>query len=146
MDIHDPLDRRRFLQAFAVAGSAAVAPAASADPVYKVVSRYERIQGAGMPGAYPGQVVAVHSAKCVDDTTEQIQPEVVREMMTRGMLELTGAPTLREAWQRFIQKDDVVGIKVNCVGRPHVVSAPEVVAEVVGQEVRPEKAPEKIHS
>lgn len=84
-----------------------------------------------MPGPYPGQVVAVHSPKCVDDATEQIQPEAVREMMTRGMLGLTGASNLREAWGRFIQKDDVVGIKVNCVGRPHVVSAPEVVAEVV---------------
>jgi len=84
-----------------------------------------------MPGAYPGQVIAVHSPKCVDDATERIQPDVVREMMTRGMLTLTGASNLRDAWSRFITKDDVVGIKVNCVGRPHVVSSPEVVSEVV---------------
>jgi uncharacterized protein (DUF362 family) len=127
---HDPLDRRTFLNAV-VAGTSAAGSAAGADPAYKVVSSYKRIKGAGMPGPYAGQVVAVHSPKCVDDATEGIQPEVVREMMTRGMLELTGAPSLRDAWSHFIQKDDVVGIKVNCVGRPHVVSAPEVVAEVV---------------
>jgi uncharacterized protein (DUF362 family) len=112
-----------------VSGAAAIA--FGAEPSYKVVSSYKTIPGAGMPGAHPGEVVSVHSAKCVVDATEQIQPEVVREMMTRGMLQLTGASNIRNAWSRFIGKDDVVGIKVNCVGRPHVVSSPEVVAEVV---------------
>lgn len=118
-----------FLQSCAVAGTAVSAVAA--EPKYKVVSSYRQIPGAGMPGAYPGQVVAIHSNKSVDEATEQINPAVVKEMMTRGMLELTGTKNLRDAWSRFIQKDDVVGIKVNCVGRPHVVSSPEVVAEVV---------------
>jgi uncharacterized protein (DUF362 family) len=52
-------------------------------------------------------------------------------MMTRGMAELTGEKRMPDAWRRFFSKDDVVGIKVNCVGRPHVVSSPEVVAEAV---------------
>jgi uncharacterized protein (DUF362 family) len=125
----DHLDRRTFLRTCAVSGAAAIA--CGAEPSFKVVSSYKTIPGAGMPGAHPGEVVSVHSAKCVEDTSEQIQPEVVREMMTRGMLQLTGASNIRDAWSRFIEKDDVVGIKVNCVGRPHVVSSPEVVAEVV---------------
>lgn len=127
--MRDCLNRRTFLQSCAAASAATAAPAA--DPTYKVVSSYQPISGAGMPGAYPGQVVATHSNKSVDEATEQIDSGVVKEMMARGMLALTGEKNLREAWGRFIQKDDVVGIKVNCVGRPHVVSSPEVVAEVV---------------
>ena len=37
------------------------------------------------------------------------------------------------AWRRFFEPEDVVGIKVNCGGHPWVVSAPEIVAEVVRQ-------------
>jgi uncharacterized protein (DUF362 family) len=129
LNIKDNFDRRTFLGACAAAGVPAFA--AASEPSYKVVSSYKPIKGAGMPGAYAGQVVSVHSPKCVEDATEQIQPEVVKEMMTRGMLGLTGASNLRQAWSKFIDKDDVVGIKVNCVGRPYVVSSPEVVAEVV---------------
>jgi hypothetical protein len=53
------------------------------------------------------------------------------------MKELTGADHPQEAWRRFFEPDDVVGIKVNPVGyrrRPDVVgsiSSPEVVFEVV---------------
>ena len=57
--------------------------------------------------------------------------EVVREMMARGMCALTGEATALDAWKRFFVPQDVVGIKVNCGGHPFVVSAPEIVAEVV---------------
>jgi uncharacterized protein (DUF362 family) len=132
MKTRDTLDRRTFLSGCAIA-SAGVASSATigSDPTYKVVSPYERIAGAGMPGHFPGKVVAVHSDKSADDATETLQPEVVREMMKAGMLSLTGTSNLHDAWSRFINADDVVGIKVNCVGRPNVVSSPEVVAEVV---------------
>src|SRR5262249_51170079 len=56
---------------------------------------------------------------------------VVREMMARGMRALTGATTTTEAWHRFFEPSDHVGIKVNCGGYPHCVSAYEIVAEVV---------------
>jgi len=126
----DTLNRRTFLRT-CTAGAAAMSSAMAADPTYRVVSSYKRIPGVGMPGSYPGQVVALHSPKSVDDNTERIDAGAVREMMTRGMLTLTGAPDLQQAWGRFIEKDDVVGIKVNCVGRPNVMSSPEVVAEIV---------------
>jgi hypothetical protein len=86
-----------------------------------------------MPGPYPGQVVAVKSAACVDVGTGAANDAVVREMMARGMRTLTGAATTADAWRRFFTPADVVGIKVNCGGYPHCISAYEIVAEVVRQ-------------
>ena len=86
-----------------------------------------------MPGPYPGRVVSVTSDKCVDIPTNQANDEVVREMMARGMRTLTGAGTTADAWRRFFEPSDVVGIKVNCGGHPFCVSAYEIVAETVRQ-------------
>ncbi|PYR57527.1 MAG: hypothetical protein DMF85_13385 [Acidobacteria bacterium] len=86
-----------------------------------------------MPGPYPGRVVSVRSDRCVDVSTGAANDDVVREMIARGMRTLTGADTTAAAWRRFFDPSDVVGIKVNCGGYPYVVSAYEIVAEVVRQ-------------
>lgn len=86
-----------------------------------------------MPGPYPGRVVAVKSDKCVDTTTGSANDEIVREMMARGMRTLTGERMTRDAWRRFFEPSDVVGLKVNCGGYPYCISAYEIVAEVVRQ-------------
>jgi hypothetical protein len=52
-------------------------------------------------------------------------------MMHKGMMELTGAPSPQEAWRVFFGPADVVGVKLNPVGRPYVISAPEVFLEIV---------------
>jgi uncharacterized protein DUF362 len=102
-------------------------------PVLRVVSSYPPAQPPGMPGPYPGRVVSVKSDKCVDTATGAAHDEVVREMMARGLRTLTGAGTTPDAWRRFFQPSDVVGIKVNCGGYPFCISAYEIVAEVVRQ-------------
>jgi Domain of unknown function (DUF362) len=102
-------------------------------PALRVVSRYSPATTPGMPGPYPGRVVSVTSDKCVDISTNQANEEVVREMMARGMRTLTGAATTPDAWRRFFEPSDVVGIKVNCGGYPFCVSAYEIVAETVRQ-------------
>jgi hypothetical protein len=75
----------------------------------------------------------VKSDKSVDTSTGAANDAVVREMMAQGMRTLTGAGTTPEAWRRFFTPADVVGIKVNCGGYPHCVSAYEIVAETVRQ-------------
>jgi uncharacterized protein (DUF362 family) len=100
-------------------------------PKYKIVSSYKPAALPGMPGPYPGRVVSVKSAKCLNETGEQIDAEVVREMMERGMRELTGDAKTIDAWRRFITPDDIVGIKANVNGYPWVFSSHPVVAEVV---------------
>jgi hypothetical protein len=102
-------------------------------PGLRVVSKYAPAASPGMPGPYPGRVVSVSSAKSVDIATGAANDEVVREMMARGMRTLTGAATTPDAWRRFFEPADRVGIKVNCGGYPHCVSAYEIVAEVVRQ-------------
>jgi uncharacterized protein DUF362 len=102
-------------------------------PRVRVVSSYAPAATPGMPGSYPGRVVAVNSDKCVDTTSGAANADIVREMMARGMRTLSGARTTQDAWRRFFVPADVVGIKVNCGGYPHCVSAYEIVAETVRQ-------------
>ena len=83
-----------------------------------------------MPGPYPGQVVRVHSEKSLDTATDAADRAVVKQMLSTGMLALTGASSDADAWRRFVSPSDVVGIKVNCSGAPRICSAPEVVTGI----------------
>ena len=83
----------------------------------------------GIPGPYPGRVVAVQHPGSVSSGHYQREP--VRAMMRRGMMELTGAPSWTEAWRVLFEPGDVVVIKVNPVGQPFLISAPEVFQEIV---------------
>jgi Domain of unknown function (DUF362) len=124
------MDRRSFIQLLAATQIPAVASAEDA-PRYRVVSDYRPAPTPGMPGPYPGRVAAVKSAACLDASGEKVRAEVVREMIARGICALTGERQAGDAWRRFFEPADVIGIKVNCGGRPWVVSTPEIVTEVI---------------
>lgn len=82
-----------------------------------------------IPGLYPGRVVRVeHPGSIVNGA---YQRPAVAGMISRGLCELTGAPDATSAWRAFFEPGDVVGIKLNPVSRPYVISAPEVVQEIV---------------
>src|SRR5215207_5851851 len=125
------MKRRTFVQL--LAASPLVSPLTEGEveagdvPKYRVASQYKPTATPGMPGPYPGRIVAVKSAKCLDASGDKADAAVVREMMERGMRGLTGEAKNIDAWRRFIKPDDVVGIKVNAGGRPYCVSAPEIV-------------------
>lgn len=125
------MDRRTFVQFLAATPLVTTLPADEHKPQYRIVTPHKPQAGLGMPGPYPGQVVKVTSAKCVDETTATTNAEVVREMMARGMCELTGTKQPLAAWQRFFTPDDIVGIKVNCGGYPYCMSDYDVVAETI---------------
>jgi hypothetical protein len=83
----------------------------------------------GIPSPFPGRVVeAAHPGSIVAGRYDRA---AVRDLMRKGMVELTGAPSWQEAWRLFFQPGDVVGVKLNPVGRPAVISAPEVFLEIV---------------
>jgi hypothetical protein len=82
-----------------------------------------------MPGLYRGRVVAVQNPAVL--VSGQYQGEAVRQMMRRGMMELTGADGWADAWRRFFEPGDVVGIKLNPVGHPLVKSDATVVREII---------------
>jgi uncharacterized protein (DUF362 family) len=119
-----PCSRRRLLQAsFGVPSLAALALNAQTS------SRTDASRLA-MPGLYRGKVVAVHHPASIAGGRFGAEP--IRDMIAKGMMSLTGAPDPAAAWKQFIEPGDVVGIKVNPVGQPHVISSPEVLREIIG--------------
>ncbi len=99
-----------------------------------------------MPGLYPARVVEVHHPRAVVEIRDkkakvprqQIDRQIVRQMMDNGMRSLTGADHPDEAWKRFFEPGDVIGIKLNPVGRRNdrydlaeSISNREVVLETV---------------
>lgn len=82
-----------------------------------------------MPGLAPGRVIAVSHPGSIIEGKFQERP--IQKMIEQGMIDLTDAPDLTAAWRTFFEPGDVVGIKVNPVGGPHVVSSPEVVREII---------------
>jgi uncharacterized protein (DUF362 family) len=83
----------------------------------------------GIPGPFRGAVVAVSHPRSI--VSGRFQAEPIRAMMEKGMLALTGAADWTESWRLFFEPGDVVGIKVNPVGAPHVMSCAEVIHDIV---------------
>ncbi|MGA3205776.1 MAG: DUF362 domain-containing protein [Bryobacteraceae bacterium] len=83
----------------------------------------------GMPGPWPGRVIAVEHAHAIDRGL--YQAGAVKQMMTRGMTALTGAPAWADAWRTLFEKGDVVGIKVSPVGGPTLCSDAIVLHQVL---------------
>jgi hypothetical protein len=83
----------------------------------------------GIPGPYPGRVIAVEHSGCINGGVYQAEP--VKAMMRRGMTDLTGAPAWQDAWKTFFEKGDVVGIKVSAVGGEHLCSDALVMASIL---------------
>jgi hypothetical protein len=98
------LRRRQFLECAALAGTAALGQTHSKAATSKP----------GMPGPFPGRVVAVEHPGSIASGLYQAEP--IRKMMEKGMTALTGAPGWTDAWRSFFEKGDVVGIKVCPVG------------------------------
>jgi len=110
--------------AAALGGPAAVSRALAAQ-----VSSKADASKLAMPGLFRGRVVAVEHPGCILEGRYQAEP--VQLMMRKGMTDLTGAAGWVDAWRLFVEPGDVVGIKVNPVGQPHVISAAEVVREII---------------
>ncbi|MEZ5401152.1 MAG: DUF362 domain-containing protein [Bryobacteraceae bacterium] len=82
-----------------------------------------------MPGLHKGKVVAVQNPASI--VGGKFGPGPIAGMIRTGMTRLTGAPDATAAWKQFVEPGDVVGIKVNPVGAPHVASSPEVLREII---------------
>jgi uncharacterized protein DUF362 len=104
------LQRRDFISSSLAAAATAISQSSSKAATSKL----------GMPGAFPGRVIAVEHPNCIVSNAYQADP--IRQMMEKGMLELTGAPGWPDAWRSFFQKGDVVGIKVSPVGGKNLCS------------------------
>lgn len=120
--------RRSCLRTIAQAWAAGVAGAHGLLGAQTATSKAERTR-LSMPGLYPGRVCSVRNPAVL--VAGQYQGEQVQKMMRRGMMELTGADGWVDAWRQFFEPGDVVGIKVNPVGQPYVISDATVLHEIV---------------
>jgi uncharacterized protein (DUF362 family) len=84
-----------------------------------------------MPGKYPAKVVQVDNEKSVVD--KKIVYNEAYEMISKGMLELTGKSNLKDAWLEFVSPKDKIGLKVNPVAGPTLTTSPEVTLAIVKQ-------------
>ena len=122
--------RRQCLKA--MGGGLAAGAALGSARQLALASRSESKSDAGslrMPGPYRGRVAAIENTAVL--VSGQYQAEQVRQMMRRGMMELTGADDWAGAWRRFFEPGDVVGIKLNPVGQPLVKSDATIVREII---------------
>jgi hypothetical protein len=113
-----PLTRRDCLQlvAGAAVGGSALRPASGSGSL-------------GIPGPFRAKVVGVTHSKCVLDGVFQANP--IREMLNRGLRELTGARNSSDAWRQFFKPSDVVGIKISPVGQPYMCSSAELLHAIL---------------
>jgi hypothetical protein len=126
------LTRREFLEALA-AGTAAVTAA----------SVLTRSVGGESPAATPSSaptpttpplvaaprsrvIVVTHDEQEIFLKDYRVNPPVIRKMLDRALMELTGAPTEAEAWRQVGHEDDFVAIKHNSIGRPTLESHTEI--------------------
>jgi len=83
----------------------------------------------GMPGLFRGRVVEIREPKAI--VGNRVSQPIVRRLLERAMTELTGEESVRNAWAKFIDPKDVVGIKINPSGEPACCSSPEILREII---------------
>lgn len=84
-----------------------------------------------MPGKYPGKVVQVSNPESVVDDIPQ-ETEAYK-MLEEGMLTLTGERKLKKAWRQFVDKDEIIGLKVNPVAGKPLSTSHAVTKSVIKQ-------------
>jgi uncharacterized protein (DUF362 family) len=104
-----------------------VAPAAPAIELHSLPDY--KPSSLGIPGLYPGRVIEMRDRNAI--VGNRVSQPMVRQLLERAMKELTGESSARDAWAKFIEPNDVVGIKINPSGAPACCSSPEIVREII---------------
>lgn len=78
-----------------------------------------------------GKAVVVSTTR--DDATKEKKPvaKPVKEMVHAVVCKLSGKARPEEAWAAYVKKDDVVGIKINCLFGVGAATHPEVTEAVI---------------
>jgi len=61
-------------------------------------------------GLYPGRVVEIADERSI--VGNRVSQPIIRQMLEQGMRELTGEQSVREAWEKFIEPQDIVGSRL----------------------------------
>jgi uncharacterized protein (DUF362 family) len=73
----------------------------------------------------PGRVVIIRSPHAVLPSGE-VRDEVIARMVEAALCKLSGEKDPRDAWRRFFDPRDIIGVKVNCLGAPTTRTNPSV--------------------
>ncbi|MDP2915717.1 MAG: DUF362 domain-containing protein [Candidatus Aminicenantes bacterium] len=86
---------------------------------------------AGGRGAGPlkSKVVSVAATDILKDGA--YNPEAVHRAFAAGLTEMTGQTTFQNAWSSLVSPEDVVGIKINCIGAPKISSSLASINETI---------------
>jgi uncharacterized protein (DUF362 family) len=84
----------------------------------------------GMPGLFPGRVIEVRDPNAI--VRNRVSQPIVRHMLEHAMKELTEEKSAQAAWAKFVEPNDIVGIKINPSGAPACCSSPEILREIIG--------------
>ena len=88
-----------------------------------------RLSGPGaLRSGAKSRVVSVAAEDMLVET--RYNPSAVNRAFASGMKELTGEKTEAAAWASLFSPNDVVGIKINCLGAPRVSSSVESIQAV----------------
>ncbi len=82
----------------------------------------------GSQASVRSRVVRVESAKIWKG--DKRDPQVIAEMVNRGIAAFAGTPKADEAWKRFFRPGMRVGLKINLLGRPLLFTAREMTEAV----------------
>ena len=83
----------------------------------------------GMPGLFPGRVIEVRDPNAI--VRNRVSQSIVRQMLEHAMKELTEEKSAQAAWAKFVEPNDIVGIKINPSGAPACCSSPEILREII---------------
>lgn len=109
----DRISRRDFLRTVGIAAGAAMMGGRLARAAYgQETAAQARVVRAVRPGAV---------------VNHEVQAEVVTRAVDDVVATLTGQADADAAWSSLFEPDDVVGIKVNCLGAPGIYTRREVV-------------------
>ena len=84
-----------------------------------------------MPGKYPGKVVKIFDKNSVKENKPE--QKAAENMIAKGMLQLTGAATVSEAWLQFVKPGEKIGLKLNPVAGKLLSTSHAVTKAVIKQ-------------
>jgi uncharacterized protein (DUF362 family) len=134
-----PCDRRQFL---GLGGAVAGAIAATSLLPGRALAGSREVAAGGAEAAtvqapagftplrMPGKIVQVSHPQAML-ALNRLNPPIVEKLVQEALRELTGAASPAEAMAKFIHKDDLVGLHVNCLGSPRMGTNPAVTFALV---------------
>jgi len=79
--------------------------------------------------AQKSRVVSAAAEDMLSD--QKYNPDALHRAFSAGLKELTDENSLENAWASLFSPEDVVGIKINCIGAPRISSSVESINETI---------------